>query len=460
MADSFFIPQSLLSTVPEEQQKDAASQASKSFWMGLLGGSPAQAYQNAQATGYNALSHYNALQENARKQQVQGLLSGATQDAMMQGPGALTADPAYAPRAADGTEMAGPGYKPGPVTFNTNQYYNDPRVRAALALTDPNKFAEFADPKLMTNNGFVFSGRDASNIGKYMPKLENGALPVYDAQGNVVGQKNAAGTLQVLGSQAGAVKGAEARANANYQFQNVVLPNDTMINGKLVPAGTTVQVTNAQASDAARNGTPLVSSLAPTVQATMKGYEPILTDAYDKYKLANDRKPNLERLIELSGQIDTNSFTPAKAQIQGYLNAMGITGDQTKRFLTDVSGFRSAVNNLAAENIRVLTGPKSNFDIAFTKERQGQLTDPAAANQFNFELTAALDRRNKAYYDFVQSNPSADVLKKWENSDMGKASVYEDPALRKFLPSQTVVSGPQQGKTAYKLPGGEWKVFD
>jgi hypothetical protein len=70
------------------------------------------------------------------------------------------------------------------------------------------------------------------------------------------------------------------------------------------------------------------------------------------------------------------------------------------------------------------------------------------------------DKRKRDYYNFVQKNPRADVIEAWQNSPRGSQGIFEDPKLRKYLPSAVLTQGPNRGKTAYQLPDGTVKVFD
>ena len=438
---SWFVPQNILDLVSPKEAEAAASQARNTFIAGLLTGDIGGAFNNAQNQGYNTLSHGAALQEAKRKQQQESLLQDVTMNAFDK---------------VGGVPLAGPTPEGGnipvnPVTmgnFNPQALRADPRS-AFVDQTRLKALLENFGPKIDFIRGTGVDLNNPANVGRYIPEIDKNMMPMgVNAQGQTV-YGNAPGTVEAASRMAGATEGAKAAAQASYKLSPVVL-ND----------GTTIQMTDKQIADAARTLRPLTSKLSPTSEAVLGGYKPILEDQYAKYKVAADRTPQLENLIRLSQNIDTNKLTESKAEIQGYAKALGLTGEQTDKFLSDVSNFRQGVNDLAAANIQVLSGTKSNFDIQFTKERQGTLSDPQQANKFNFTLARVVDDLNKAKYNFVRDNPTPDVLSKWEESPKGSQSVYEDPRLREFLPSKPVVSGPQKGKTAYYIPGTGYKVYD
>ena len=156
---------------------------------------------------------------------------------------------------------------------------------------------------------------------------------------------------------------------------------------------------------------------------------------------------------------DTNAFSGYKGQITAVLNAAGLATDKQKAFLNNQTSFRQAVNDFAVNAVSELSGATSDRDIQFGKERFVTLTDPKLANQYAIDLMAASDKRKQDFYNYVHGNRDPDVIQKWQQSEQGKASIFESPSMRKYLPQSTVNDGPYKGQTAYKLPDGTVKVF-
>ena len=91
---------------------------------------------------------------------------------------------------------------------------------------------------LSNNNGFLDDMQDPANAGKFRPKLEDGQQPLYDGQGNVVAVRNLDGSVQAAAERAGAVKGAEARATAPYDFITTPTPTGApQVRSKSTAAG-------------------------------------------------------------------------------------------------------------------------------------------------------------------------------------------------------------------------------
>jgi hypothetical protein len=80
--------------------------------------------------------------------------------------------------------------------------------------------------------------------------------------------------------------------------------------------------------------------------------------------------------------------------------------------------------------------------------------------QYYIDLNTVVNKRKKDYSNYVNKNAVPDVAERWSQTTQGSSSVYEDPKLRKYLPSGVVTGGPDKGKKAYLLPTGQYKVFD
>lgn len=83
------------------------------------------------------------------------------------------------------------------------------------------KLAEFAQPDVRFERGFRYDAKDPSSVGGYLPDLDKGEEPLFDARGNVVAVRNMDGSVKAAAERAAAIKGAEARATAPFDFVNV-----------------------------------------------------------------------------------------------------------------------------------------------------------------------------------------------------------------------------------------------
>lgn len=126
-----------------------------------------------------------------------------------------------------------------------------PSVRAAapvlaqlmaggMDISDAITLLDKAGPEVDTANGFAFDKRDPKTIGRYFPTLDKGQQPLFDESGKVVAIRNMDGSVQAAAEMAGAVKGAEARAQAPYEFISTPTPTGApQVMSKATAAGGT-----------------------------------------------------------------------------------------------------------------------------------------------------------------------------------------------------------------------------
>ena len=65
-------------------------------------------------------------------------------------------------------------------------------------------------------NGFAIDRNDPNVVGRYLPDLQPGEEPLYDQNGNVVGVRNIAGTIQALSEREGTTANARNQSEANF----------------------------------------------------------------------------------------------------------------------------------------------------------------------------------------------------------------------------------------------------
>lgn len=327
----------------------------------------------------------------------------------------------------------------------------------------------------------VLQGAKRAQALNTLPELEKGQEYVFDANQNVVGIKDVAGAIQSMANrEATTVAAREANipreiltSSGAKAFTFVKPPSLNQAPSQGGPRLGTQggpQMQGAQGGAAMQGGSPMQSGGVQgggltTAQAALNAsYEPILKDAYAGYKVASQRSGTLQQLQTAlnNPNFDTNAFAPAKTAITSFLTASGVTGDNAKQYLTSAASMRQGLNTLASQSVSELPGAISNFEIGFAQNRFGTITDPKDSNKYAIALMQEADQRKKEFYNFVSNpkNAGPDVIQKWENSPQGQKSLFEAPALRKFLPQLPVTSGPDKGKTAYQMPNGKYRVYD
>jgi hypothetical protein len=321
----------------------------------------------------------------------------------------------------------------------------------------------------------VLAGAKRAEALNTLPKLQDGQEYVFDANQNVVGIRDTAGALQSIVARESAQTGAreaniprEVTTSTGAKAFTFVTPPSMRPQAGAAQGGTQGATQGATRQNVAGQGAPMQGGggggLTTVQNALNESYKPILTDAYAGYKVASQRTGTLQQLQTAlnNPNFDTSAFAPAKTAITSFLTASGVTGDNAKQYLTSAASMRQGLNTLASQSVSELPGAISNFEIGFAQNRFGTITDPKESNKYAIALMQEADNRKKQFYEFVSNpkNASPDVIQRWENSPQGRKSLFEAPALRKYLPQLPVASGPDKGKIAYQMPDGRYRVYD
>jgi hypothetical protein len=319
----------------------------------------------------------------------------------------------------------------------------------------------------------VLQGAKRAAALNTLPELDKGQEYLFDANQNVVGIRDAAGAIQSIVARQSAETGAreaniprEITTSSGAKAFTFVTPPSMRQQGGATQGATGQNVAGQGAPmQGGGGGGGVQGGSLTTAQAALNAsYEPILKDAYQGYKVASQRSGTLQQLQTAlnNPNFDTNAFAPAKTAITSFLTASGVTGDNAKQYLTSAASMRQGLNTLASQSVSELPGAISNFEIGFAQNRFGTITDPKDSNKYAIALMQEADARKKQFYEFVSNprNAGPDVIQKWENSPQGRRSLFEAPALRKYLPQAPVTSGRDKGKIAYQMPDGKYRVYD
>ena len=313
------------------------------------------------------------------------------------------------------------------------------------------------------------SGFRSATAQNTLPELNRGEEYLFNANQQVVGIRNADGTIRALQERVS----AETAAREAQIPRPIINPDGSPGFTFLTPpamrnqpnTGGTVAPQQGAPVNQQTTGTGNVGATGPTTaQAALNAsFEPILKDAYAGFKVANSRSATLQQLRNAfnNPNFDTNAFTPAKTAISSFLNASGVTGDATKQYLLNAASARQGLNTLAAQSVSELPGAISNFELNFAQGRFGVITDPKESNRYAIDLMEVADQRKKDFYNFVSNprNAGPDVIQKWQSSPQGSESLFVDPKLRNYLPKEEVKSGQYKGQLKYTLPDGRKVIF-
>jgi hypothetical protein len=213
-------------------------------------------------------------------------------------------------------------------------------------------------------------------------------------------------------------------------------------------------------TEAAAMGQP--TALSPSEVQAFEGYKPVREAAFKGFQAATSSDASLQNLQNIinRGAFEPGKFAGFKSEAAAIATGLGIGGDRAKAVAVDSPLFLQSVADVASANIQDLVGATSDKDIQFSASRGPQITNPKEAVQYYLDLTRVANQRKKDYYNYVTKNPVPNVVEQWSQTPQGSSSIFEDPKLRKYLPSFPVTAGPDKGKTAYQLPSGIFRVYN
>jgi hypothetical protein len=298
----------------------------------------------------------------------------------------------------------------------------------------------------------LISGYSAAPVQNYMqskiqttpPEVRPGQMLGIDASGMI---------------SANVIPGAPASTQQlNYSEQlgkGQASLQTTPTNVVNLDTGVKTRTTEAQAMG-------LPTEMSPSQQQAFEGYKPVREAAFKGFQAATSSDASLQNLQNIinRGAFEPGKFAGFKSEAAAIATGLGIGGDRAKAVAVDSPLFLQSVADVASANIQDLVGATSDKDIAFSATRGPQITNPKEAVQYYLDLTRVANQRKKDYYNYVTNNPVPNVVEKWSTTPQGSSSIFEDPKLRKYLPSFPVTSGPDKGKTAYQLPSGIFRVYN
>lgn len=226
---------------------------------------------------------------------------------------------------------------------------------------------------LQNVNGFQVDTQDPNNANRFLPKIEDGSVPLYDGSGQVVAQRLLDGTVQAIGQREGARAGAVSAAQAPFDLQTVDSPNGGKIIGSRadilgmgpIQSQTPVDAKRADATFEAQSGFPQVAATA-------------------------------QQTLDLIGQLRNHPGRKSGTGMTGVLPA--IPGSDTKDFTTllkQASGqtFLAAYNQIrGAGAITDIEGKKAEEAIARLDRMQSEEGFLSALKDLESVITAGLAR--------------------------------------------------------------------
>jgi hypothetical protein len=288
-----------------------------------------------------------------------------------------------------------------------------------------------------------------------MPGGGVGAIALPGAQA-AVQQLSAAESLGRAAGQVVAVTNPDGSISQVplTQFLNQQ-PTAPQTQGQPTPTGQTAPIGQPRPTAPPRTQSAFDVSL-------QKSFERAFEKSQKDADLASSRRATLDQmqLAINNPQFQTGRFADQKTGLVSALNWFGVTGNKANSYLASAESARAGFANLANESIQELSGPMSDKDILFSRDRNAKVTDIKDSVQFAIDVARAADSRKSQKFEFLRDNAGPRAESEWKKTPAGSTSIFEEPNMRRYLPSVVLTQGPNRGKTAYKLPDGTVKVFD
>ena len=471
-----------LTGLSDTEKESLQKQATTQFLLGsLLSNDPAMGLRSAMSVPDQYISGQKAISEMKEKQRQRGEVGSfleqyaptpfqAGQQSFVNAPTRTSTDYGPSPQAAQRQIDR----LNAPIDFN--RAFSDslrlsgnpaqPQIRETLKAMQPT----FVDGLRVDNQGNIIgslpqqrdliqtqynsrtgqfeakpvAGALQAKVGTTLPEVPVGAQLSFNDAGLM--QTNLLPGMRSVTQQLGFDKRfGEGQASLQTTPTNVVVPG----------TGRTKRVTEAEALGQ-------TTALSPSEVQAFEGYKPIREAAFKGFQAASSSDASLQNLQNIinRGAFEPGKFAAFKSEAAAIASGLGIGGERAKAVAVDSPLFLQSVADVASANIQDLVGATSDKDIQFSASRGPQITNPKEAVQYYLDVTRVANQRKKDYYNYVTKNPVPDVVERWSQTPQGSASIFEDPKLRKYLPSFPVTNGPDKGKTAYQLPSGIFRVYD
>ena len=271
-------------------------------------------------------------------------------------------------------------------------------------------------------NGFNFDENDP-NAPKYLPQLEKGQEPLYDARGQVVGVRNMDGAIksiadmkqaETMGQKAGelsfaapiarATVGATEEAKAQYDLVDIPLPDGSTI--KMRRADYLAQTQGAAPQGGQGGGAAPPGGLGRSQAPADKVYaEGQAKDAAEQFKtlqtsgqqaLANI--PKYQRIGQLLDGVNGNKLSPLGLDLAQYARSIpGLEGIDPKLSNKEAA---KAISNQIALSLRGtadgggMPGAMSDADRNYLVQMVPRLEQSDAGRKIMIESAIKLNQRN------------------------------------------------------------------
>lgn len=265
------------------------------------------------------------------------------------------------------------------------------------------------------------------------PKVSENVQLYTDPKTGQLMARPVPGATKAVGALAGAKAGAEEGAKAAQDIVPVQLSD-----------GTTINVTRAQAVQAARGGQPLVQNLGPQQQAERQGagkfnIEQVLTPAKTAADAARSSNTNLAVLSATLKNTPLNQITATDTvqRLAGLAKASGMLTEEAAKNVSNLSALRGLVSGSVLQEQLAQKGPQTEADAKRMTETVTAMGDKDAT-QFLIDAKIAQNKRTQDYYSHLdkyrREKGTLDGAEEAWSAGRGKESIFRTPEMKKYAP--------------------------
>jgi hypothetical protein len=267
----------------------------------------------------------------------------------------------------------------------------------------------------------------------FLPKIADGAVPLYDEHGSVVAQKLLDGTIQAVEQAAQADQTGKTMGtvfnNPNGDGSTTPTLGADMF-GKGGAAGGRIGGDGA-AGGAGRTLTPGQTKAQEADYTAGAGVVAGAGDA--KIKAATTAQQYTQALNDVLS-LNPNDLTGFKLGTAKILRSIGVNNPNLEQFTNTAEGYRMLTTQMVLPLAKELGSNPSNRDAKIIQDSMPSLRTPRQTAAVSFAQAAATHAKEAArqnfYANWTGDQSKAAMQRAWSASPEAKRSIFQDPVFQ------------------------------
>jgi hypothetical protein len=320
---------------------------------------------------------------------------------------------------------------------------------------DPSPYIEIAKltrPKLINVNGMVLDENNPDNVGRFIPSVDKGQQPTFDASGNVIGVSNIPGAVASAAEMTGATAGATESAKAGYDLVTIPMGDGTtrqvtrsqavaLLNQQAPPTTQPPVPAQPPANMEDQSGAPTAqpgTTRSPEAQAAATAFgdagAKLIIAAPEASREARQQSFKAQQILRGVLKLDSNAFTDIKLAAERVADALGFTSAERTDFINNATSLKQMMGQNVIPQAKQLGSNPSNYDAQMLSKIFGNITNPKQSNALMFATIAATQEKEADRQDYnanYEGPPnSREMEKKWAESPRSERSIFQNPVFK------------------------------